>query len=356
MISLRNLHKSFPGPAGPSPVLRDISLTIDTGEVFGIIGRSGAGKSTLVRCINLLERPNSGTVEVAGKVLTTLPEQALRQARRGIGMVFQHFNLLSSRTVRGNIALPLELTGEDRAPVRRRVDDLLDLVGLTDRADAYPAELSGGQKQRVGIARALAARPQVLLCDEATSALDPETTQSILALLKDINRTLDLTIVLITHEMQVIKSIADRVAVLDQGRVVEQGRLFDVFTQPRHDITAAFVREALNREVPEVVTRRLHALDSQPDSPATGSRVIRITFLGPAAHEPVVSDLIRRFDLSVNLLHGHIDYIRNEPFGTLLVEITGTEAARRAALNYLSSKSLIVEGLGRADTPVRVTA
>lgn len=356
MISLRNLEKSFPGPHGPTPVLRDISLSIDTGEVFGIIGRSGAGKSTLVRCINLLERPDSGTVEVGGQVLTTLPERALRQARRTIGMVFQHFNLLSSRTVRDNIALPLTLIGEDSAQIRRRVDELLDLVGLTDRAGAYPAELSGGQKQRVGIARALAARPQVLLCDEATSALDPETTQSILSLLKDINSALDLTIVLITHEMQVIKAIADRVAVLDHGQVVEHGRLFDLFTRPTHDVTTAFVREALNRDVPEAVTRRLHALNAQPDSGDIGARVVRITFLGPAAHDPVISDLIRRFDLTVNLLHGHIDYIRDEPFGTLLVELQGTDAARRAALQYLTSKSLAVEGLGRADTPVRLTA
>ncbi|MCR6631927.1 MAG: methionine ABC transporter ATP-binding protein [Magnetospirillum sp.] len=351
MIAIDALRKTFPGAGGPAAVLKDVSLHVAVGEVFGIIGRSGAGKSTLVRCINRLETPDSGRITVDGQDITALPAPALRAARRRIGMVFQHFNLLSSRNVRDNVAFPLELAGLPRAEIHRRVDHLLSLVGLSDKWAAYPAELSGGQKQRVGIARALASQPSVLLCDEATSALDPATTKSILALLKDINRELGLTIVLITHEMAVVREIADRVAVLEHGEVIEQGRVFDVFTSPAHDVTRSFVREVLNRDLPEALQSRL-AL-----TPATADHLVaRITFTGPAANDPVVSDLVARFGLSLNILHGHVDYIQGAPYGSLTVEIAGPEAAKQAGLDYLRLKNLHAEILGRVATNDRAVA
>jgi len=352
VIAIEALGKAFPGPQGPVPVLHGIDLAIGKGEIFGIIGRSGAGKSTLVRCINLLERPTRGRVLIGGREISALSGAALRAARHDIGMVFQHFNILSSRTVRDNVALPLELIGGLSLAQRlRRVDEMLDLVGLTDKANSYPAHLSGGQKQRVGIARALASRPSVLLCDEATSALDPETTKSILGLLSEINRTLGLTVVLITHEMQVIKEIAHRVAVLDQGRVVEQGRVFDLFTQPAHPVTRALVREVLSLDLPDSVAARLrHAPIAGP------GLVVRITFTGPSAREPILSDLVRRFGLSINILHGQVDTIQDAPFGTLTVEVGGTETGLQSALDYVRLKSLKAEILGRVAAPDRAVA
>jgi D-methionine transport system ATP-binding protein len=351
VIVIDGLEKEFGGPNGPTAVLRGISLTVERGEVFGIIGRSGAGKSTLVRCINLLERPTRGRISVAGRDLTGLAGADLRAARHDIGMIFQHFNLLSSRTVRDNIALPLELIGIPRPHRLRRVDEMLELVGLSDKRDAYPAQLSGGQKQRVGIARALASRPSVLLCDEATSALDPETTKSILALLREINRSLGLTIVLITHEMHVIKEIADRVAVLESGLVVEQGRVFDVFTQPTHPATRRMVQEVLNLDLPETLAGRLrHA------RPSGGRLVFRITFTGPAANQPIVSEIVRRFGVSFNILHGHIDYIQDAPHGTLTVEAGGPETGLQAALDFLRVNNLKVEILGRVGETDRAVA
>ncbi|HYD51990.1 MAG TPA: ATP-binding cassette domain-containing protein, partial [Gemmatimonadaceae bacterium] len=243
MIQLRDVVKVFRSGPEDVRVLKGVSLEVEAGEIFGVIGRSGAGKSTLVRCVNALERPTSGTVHVHGREITALEGRALREARHAIGMVFQHFNLLSSRTVEANVAFPLELAGRPKAEIAGVVQPLLELVGLASKRGRYPSELSGGEKQRVGIARALASRPDVLLCDEATSALDPETTQAILELLRDVNRKLGLTILLITHEMPVIKEICARVAVLDHGEVVEQGPVFDVFTAPRSDVTRALVRD-----------------------------------------------------------------------------------------------------------------
>jgi len=243
VIQLDNIHLRYPSPHGPADALGGVDLQVSAGQVFGIIGRSGAGKSSLIRTINLLTRPTRGTVRVDGQDLTALAPEALRTARHGIGMVFQHFNLLSSRTVFENVALPLELLHERPAAIKARVDELLDLVGLSAQRNRYPAQISGGQKQRVGIARALATRPKLLLSDEATSALDPETTRSILALLQQINRDFGLTIVLITHQMQVIKQVADRVAVLDHGRIVEEGAVIDVFTQPHHATTRSLLED-----------------------------------------------------------------------------------------------------------------
>ena len=247
MIELKNISKDFGSGEKAVHAVRDVSLSIGSGEIFGIIGFSGAGKSTLVRCINLLERPSSGSVFVAGQDLTALSAKDLRAARKKIGMIFQHFNLMPSRTVAGNVAYPLKGSGLSKEDIQKKVATLLELVGIGDKADAYPSQLSGGQKQRVAIARALANDPQVLLCDEATSALDPQTTKAILHLLKHLNETLGITIVLITHEMAVVKEICDRVAVMEYGRVVEQGEVFTVFAEPKQDITKSFIHTTSRR-------------------------------------------------------------------------------------------------------------
>jgi D-methionine transport system ATP-binding protein len=341
MIHVEELVKTFHGAAGPAPVLRGVSLEVRKGEIFGIIGRSGAGKSTLVRCVNMLERPTAGRVVVHGREMTALGGEALREARRDIGMIFQHFNLLSSRTVVENVALPLELAGRPRERVRDEVLPLLELVGLSGHRAHHPAQLSGGQKQRVGIARALASRPSVLLCDEATSALDPETTRSILRLLQDINRRLGLTILLITHEMSVVQEICDRVAVLDHGEVVEQGSVFDLFTAPAHPVTRAFVRDAVERALPDWLVARLHE-----DAPE-GNPVLRIVFTGPSAETPVIAEVVRRFDVLLNILQGNIGYIQGQPYGNVVVEALGTPQAIDAACAYIREQDLEVEVLGR---------
>lgn len=339
MIDLRNITKRFAGASGSVEALREVSLTVAQGEIFGVIGRSGAGKSTLIRCINLLERPTEGSVHVGGRDLTALSSADLRVARRDIGMIFQHFNLLSSRTVFDNVALPLELRGESRAAIKAKVAPLLDLVGLTDKADKYPAQLSGGQKQRVGIARALATDPKVLLCDEATSALDPETTEQILTLIKDIRDRLNLTVVLITHEMAVVKEIADRVAVMEQGRIIEQGETFEVFTQPKHPTTRSFVADLIGFDLPPALQKRLAA------QPAGNSHLWRILFTGPHADEPVIAELSRNLGLDLNILHGRIDEIQGRPFGVMVVQARGDEAKLLAAKSYLASRKLSVEEL-----------
>jgi D-methionine transport system ATP-binding protein len=348
MIELRALAKSFHDDSGPVPVLRGVTLSIPQGQIFGIIGRSGAGKSTLVRCINLLERPTSGAVLVAGKELSALEGRALREARRAIGMVFQHFNLLSSRTALDNVALPLELAGTPRPAARAAAAPLLELVGLADKAGRFPAELSGGEKQRVGIARALASKPAVLLCDEATSALDPETTRAILALLRDINRKLGLTIVLITHEMLVIKEICDRVAVLERGEIVEHGPVFDVFTSPSAEVTRSFVRDLVDRELPAHLVDRL-----REGTPEGGHLVFRIVFTGPSAHLPIVSEVVRRFDVLLNILQGTVDTIQGLPYGNVVLEAIGDAPAVAAALDFIRSKNLKVEVLGHVGGDAR---
>jgi D-methionine transport system ATP-binding protein len=351
MIELHQLTKDFHGAAGPVRVLDGVSLTVRAGEIFGIIGRSGAGKSTLVRCVNLLERPTSGRVVVGGQELTGLEGAALRRARHAIGMIFQHFNLLSSRTALDNAALPLELAGASRAAARAAAAPLLALVGLAGKEGRYPAELSGGEKQRVGIARALASKPQVLLCDEATSALDPETTRAILALLRDINRQLGLTIVLITHEMQVVKEIAQRVAVLDRGRVLEEGTVFDVFTTPATEVARAFVRDVVDRELPPGLAGRL-----APPGQAGGALVVRIVFTGPSAHEPIVAEAVRRFGILLNILHGSIDSIQGEAYGHLLVEARGPAEDVQAALDWIRGANLKVEVIGHVVGDARAVA
>jgi len=350
MIRLRGITKVFRRRAKDQPVtaLEEIDLEVERGAIYGIIGPSGAGKSTLVRLINLLEQPTGGQVVVDGTEITALQGAELRAARREIGMIFQHFNLLSSRTVYGNVALPLELIGFDRATIRETVEPLLELVGLTDKRDRYPAELSGGQKQRVGIARALASKPKVLLCDEATSALDPETTASILALLADINRRLGLTIVLITHEMSVIKEICHRVAVLERGRVIEEGTVLQVFTQPQAEITRRFIATATGISIPDALRQRLVA-EAAPGTPL----VARLSFRGESAMQPLISQVSRRFGVDLNLLHGRLDAIGNAGFGTLVVEASGAPGAVQAALAAFSSHHIEVEVLGHVATSLR---
>src|SRR6478735_10914755 len=285
IVRLEGVSKTYPGRhGGPVTAIEGIDLAVPQGSVLGVIGRSGAGKSTLIRLVNGLEKPSTGRVIVDGADIAVLPESALRHARRSIGMIFQHFNLLSSRTAAENIALPLEVAGFDKVEIRTRVEELLALVGLTDKRNRYPSELSGGPKQRVGIARALATKPKVLLSDEATSALDPETTRSILDLLARINEELGLTILLITHEMAVIRSIAREVAVIEGGRIVEQGDVFEVFTRPQNEVTRAFLGDEAGRVLPPYVQKRLQAAAS-PHSQA----VIRIGFRGPHATDPVLA-------------------------------------------------------------------
>jgi len=341
MIDLRGITQIYPGPQGPVEALRGIDLHITPGEVFGIIGRSGAGKSSLVRVINLLNRPTKGEVIVAGRDLTQLNDAQLRAARRDIGMVFQHFNLLSSRTVFDNAALPLELAGMDKAAIRERVNPLLELVGLSALADRYPSQISGGQKQRVGIARALASRPKVLLSDEATSALDPETTRSILALLRQVNKELGLTVVLITHQMQVIKQVADRVAVIDAGRIVEQGPVIDVFTRPQQAITKSLIDEIVPQELPASVLDHVRHLSRQLQGGGVG-QLLRLSYSGERAYQPILSRLIREHGLDLSILHGQIDEIQEQTFGSLAVYASGPMARIGAAIDYLRAQGVVV--------------
>ncbi len=342
MIELRGITQTYQGSQGPVEALKGIDLTIQPGEVFGIIGKSGAGKSSLVRVINLLNRPTTGQVIVGGQDLTQLNDAQLREARREIGMVFQHFNLLSSRTVFDNAALPLELAGMDKAAIRARVNPLLELVGLAHLADRYPAQISGGQKQRVGIARALASRPKVLLSDEATSALDPETTRSILDLLRQINRELGLTVVLITHQMQVIKQVADRVAVIDAGRIVEQGRVLDVFTRPQQAITKSLIDEILPQELPASVLDHVRKLAGQLGAGRTG-QLLRLSYAGDSAYQPILSQLIRQFGVDMSILHGQVDEIQDETFGSLAVYASGEADNVRGAVAHLRAGGVEVE-------------
>lgn len=342
MIELQHIDKVYHTASGNLHALKDINLTINEGEIFGIIGLSGAGKSTLVRCINMLEKPTSGKVMVDGQEMTALGEEQLRKARQNIGMIFQHFNLLSSRTVFGNIAFPLEIQGMDKAAIQKKVEPLLDLVGLKDRADHYPSQLSGGQKQRVGIARALASDPKVLLCDEATSALDPQTTESILNLLRDINKRLHITIVMITHQMNVVKEICDRVAVIENGEIIEQGSMVDIFTNPQKATTKEFVASIQHNDLPDFVKK----LDIHKDYKAGDKALVSLSFIGDSAGEPIVSVLIKEYDTNVNILTANIETLQDTPFGTLLIEVEGDEDHLKKALDYLHERKVKDEVIG----------
>lgn len=334
MIQLKQISKVYPSGNRQVHALKEVDLTVQRGEIFGIIGHSGAGKSTLIRTVNLLERPTAGQVIVDGVDITALPHRRLQEERRSIGMIFQHFNLLSSLSVKENIAFPLRLAKLPNGDVQRRVEELLRLVGLEEHGNKYPAQLSGGQKQRVGIARALATDPKVLLCDEATSALDPQTTQSILSLLLEINRRLNITIVLITHEMQVIRSICDRVAVLDGGKIVEEGPVIEVFLKPQHPTTKDFVAQ---------VTEPAEA-SAEPLEAKTQNRTqVRITFIGEQTYEPVLYETMKEMNVPFAILQGTISRLKDTPYGQLVVELhaEGMEAER--TMDALRSRGLDVE-------------
>lgn len=343
MIKLDHITQTYKTPEGREfKALDDVSIEIRPGEIFGIIGRSGAGKSTLVRCINLLNRPSEGTVTVDGKNLTELSEDELRESRRSIGMIFQHFNLLSSRTVYDNVALPLELVGTPKNVIREKVEPLLKLVGLTEHAHKYPSQLSGGQKQRVGIARALTNDPKVLLSDEATSALDPETTVATLALLKRINKELGLTIVMITHEMQVVKQICERVVVMNYGKIVEQGKVVDIFMSPQHETTKALIGNVMARDMPASILDRFRkARENHPNSDAV--YLLRLAFSGNEVTRPVISECSRRFNLDFNILRGTVDDVQGQTLGSLTVLIEAESSVFIEAGNFLRENGVVVE-------------
>lgn len=343
MIQLSHIEKTYDSPSGPVKALKGIDLTIERGEIFGIIGLSGAGKSTLIRCINMLERPTAGKVIVDGQDMTVMSEKELRKARKNIGMIFQHFNLLSSATVYDNIAFPLRLSHTPEAEIKKKVLPLLELVGLADKAHQYPSQLSGGQKQRVGIARALASEPKVLLCDEATSALDPQTTRSILELIQDINRKLSLTVVVITHEMQVIKDICDKVAVIENGVIAEQGTVLEVFTNPQKPITKDFISVLLSSELPAAFRGGEVSKEPLPGA----YLLLRLTFIGESADDPVLAGMIRKFpEIEVTMLFGNLDQIKSTPFGRMIIGITGPEAKIQEAIQYLRQQDLKEEVIG----------
>ncbi|MFC3072048.1 methionine ABC transporter ATP-binding protein [Shinella pollutisoli] len=341
MVAFEGVTKHFGEGETAFTALDGVDMAVGRGAITGIIGRSGAGKSTLIRLVNGLEKASSGRVTVDGTEVGGLSDTGLRGLRREVGMIFQHFNLLSSRTAFDNIALPLEIAGLDRAAIAAKVGPLLDLVGLGDKAERYPSELSGGQKQRVGIARALATSPKLLLSDEATSALDPETTQSILALLKRINAELGLTVLLITHEMEVVKTIATDVAVIDRGRIVEQGRTFDIFTAPKHETTRSLLASTLGTSLPEWLRGGLKA------EAAAGDRIlVRLTFFGATAFQPLTARLVAEIGTDVNILAGAIEEIAGEPFGTLVVAYPAAPEVLARADRFYAETGLATEVLG----------
>ncbi|MED4204641.1 methionine ABC transporter ATP-binding protein [Neobacillus mesonae] len=336
MISIKNVRKIFPSKQGQLKAVDDVNLEINEGEIFGVIGYSGAGKSTLIRMLNGLELPTEGSVTVAGRDISKIKGRELRKARQEISMIFQHFNLLWSRTVSENIAFPLEIAGVKGPERKKRVDELIKLVGLEGRENAYPSQLSGGQKQRVGIARALANNPKVLLCDEATSALDPQTTDSILDLLVDINKRLGLTIVLITHEMHVIRKICHRVAVMEGGKVVEIGPVLEVFRNPQQPITKRFVQQVTE---PEETKETVEHLLKQYKS----GKIVQLTFIGDSAEQPLITNLIRHSDVIVNILQGKISQTQSGSYGTLFIHIDGDEQEVNNAVDFIRSQQVGVE-------------
>jgi D-methionine transport system ATP-binding protein len=336
MIEFQDLRKVYESGGQQVAALNGIDLAIDRGEIFGVIGFSGAGKSSLIRCVNLLERPTSGKVIVDGHDLTSLSPKEVREVKRNIGMVFQHFNLLNSKTVFANVAMPLTLAKLPKEQIRKRVAELLEFVGLADKADKYPDQLSGGQKQRVGIARALATQPSILLCDEATSALDPQTTSSILQLLKKINAEYNITILIITHEMTVIREICDRVAVIEAGKIIEEGSVFDVFSAPKTNTAQNFVSSVMNDSIPDSVKQLVEKNNGK-------ERIFRINFVGESAGQPLLSRLAKKFDIDINVLFGNITELQGIPFGNLVVEFQGTDQEVQRALLYIHQEKVSIK-------------
>ena len=342
MIKLNNITKIFTLPDKKLTALDNVSLHVPKGQICGVIGASGAGKSTLIRCVNLLERPTHGAVLIDDVDLTQLSEAELVKTRRQIGMIFQHFNLLTSRTVFENVALPLELENKSKAEIQEKTTALLALVGLSDKHNVYPANLSGGQKQRVAIARALASDPKVLLCDEATSALDPATTQSILKLLKEINRTLGISILLITHEMEVVKRICDQVAVIDKGRLIEQGTVSEIFSNPKTELAQEFISSTFHITLPE------EYLENLSDTPkhAKSYPIIKFEFTGRSVDAPLLSQASKKFGVELSILTSQIDYAGGVKFGFTIAEVEGDEDAITQTKVYLMENNVRVEVLG----------
>ena len=342
MIKLNNITKIFTLPDKKLTALDNVSLHVPKGQICGVIGASGAGKSTLIRCVNLLERPTHGAVIIDDVDLTQLSDTELVKTRRQIGMIFQHFNLLTSRTVFENVALPLELENKSKAEIQEKTTALLALVGLSDKHNVYPSNLSGGQKQRVAIARALASDPKVLLCDEATSALDPATTQSILKLLKEINRNLGITILLITHEMEVVKRICDQVAVIDKGRLIEQGTVSEIFSNPKTELAQEFISSTFHITLPE------EYLENLSDTPkhAKSYPIIKFEFTGRSVDAPLLSQASKKFGVELSILTSQIDYAGGVKFGFTIAEVEGDEDAITQAKVYLMENNVRVEVLG----------
>ncbi|HEX3017420.1 MAG TPA: ATP-binding cassette domain-containing protein [Caproicibacter sp.] len=336
MIEIQNVSKTFPGKSGNVEALKNVSMKVNDGDIFGVIGFSGAGKSTLIRTVNLLEKPDSGKVIINGTDITTLPKSKLRGIRKDIGMVFQQFNLLNSKTVRQNVAIPLILEKKPKAEIEKRVDELLKFVELEDKKDTYAENLSGGQKQRVGIARALATNPSILLCDEATSALDPKTTESILELLQKINRELGVTILLITHQMNVIKEICSRVAVMENGEVVEQGDVLDVFGNPQNDITKDFVKTVIDDTVPESIRETIRKDDRQGE-------ILRLKFSGENAQDSLLSRINKNFNVDTTILFATVSELQGTVLSILVIRLTGPEEEIEKAEKHIRETGVEVK-------------
>ncbi len=338
MITIQNLSKSYKQKKGQIKVIDDINLEVAKGEVFGIIGKSGAGKSTLIKCLNLLERPDSGKIIVDGVDLTAISVNELRIQRQQIGVIFQHFNLLSSKTIFANVALPLTLQGKhNKAEIKAAVDEMLSLVGLSQFANKYPASLSGGQKQRVGIARALITKPKLLLSDEATSALDPQTTNDILELLLEINQRLGITVVLITHELEVVRKICDKVAVIDKGKIIEQGNAFDILLHPKEPLTRKLIIEEESDKYLEKV-KHFYQFEKHPNK-----HILLLSFVGEATYQPILNTISNETNANFSILRGELDRIKHMPFGQLLIEFDGDEGSLEKACSIMRSMKVHFE-------------
>ena len=339
MIRLENVSKTFTDSNKEVHAVNNVSLTINDGDIFGIIGFSGAGKSTLVRCINLLEKPTEGKVFVDDAEITALSGKELRKARKKIGMIFQHFNLMPSRTIFGNVAYPLRGSGLSKEEIKEKVHHLLELVGISEKENAFPSQLSGGEKQRVAIARALANDPNILLCDEATSALDPQTTKSILKLLQQLNQTLGITVVVITHEMAVVKEICNRVAVMDHGDVVEEGEVFHVFASPKEPLTRSFIKTTSNLQKIE----ELIAADSPVVATKKGELIVRLSYVEKNTSEPLISTVTQKFGIILNIVFADVEIVQNAPIGGTVAIVSGESSRIDEALQYLRDKNVGVE-------------
>lgn len=332
MITIKNLTKEFKTGHETFTAIDNISLEVKKGEIFGIVGLSGAGKSTLVRCINRLEEPTKGEIHIDSRDITKMNKKELREARKNIGMIFQHFNLLYQKTVFDNIAFSLELAKKDKSEIKSRVEELLNYVGLSDKRDSYPSQLSGGQKQRVAIARAIANNPEILLCDEATSALDPNTTRNILNLINKIRDEFGITIIMITHQMEVVKEICDRVAIMEDGRIIETNTVEELFTQPRTKTAHSFINSLQSNIEEELI-----------DLEEFKGKVIRLSYLGESAKSPIVSNAVKKFDIQVNILSGNINRLQSNNVGHLILELDGDNAEVTKAIDYLKSHNVHVE-------------